>query len=82
MAEHPVKSGFLWLIKDTLNRATIRIARSGRGPFTLIRHIGRKTGTTYETPIIVPRSPTASLPNSPTGPKSPGTATSSRSEVA
>jgi deazaflavin-dependent oxidoreductase (nitroreductase family) len=44
-------------IKNTLNRATIRIARSGRGPFTLVRHIGRKTGTTYETPIIVARVP-------------------------
>jgi hypothetical protein len=54
MADHAVKSGFLWLIKDTLNRATIRIARSGRGPFTLVRHVGRKTGTTYKTPIIVP----------------------------
>lgn len=51
MADHLVKSGFPWLIKNTLNRATIRIARSGRGPFTLVRHIGRKTGTSYETPI-------------------------------
>lgn len=54
-ADHPVSSGFLWLIKSTLNRAAIRIARSGRGPFTPVRQIGRKTGTIYETPIIVAR---------------------------
>jgi len=81
-AERPVKSGFLWPIYDTVNRATIRIAGSGRGPFTLVRRVGPNTGTTHKTPIIVPRSPTASLPNSPTGTKSPRSATSSRPEVA
>lgn len=44
---------FLWLLKNTLNRGTTRLARSGRGPFSLVRHLGRKSGTVYETPIIV-----------------------------
>jgi deazaflavin-dependent oxidoreductase (nitroreductase family) len=44
---------FLWLLKNTLNRLTSRVARSGRGPFSLVRHVGRKSGTVYETPIIV-----------------------------
>ncbi len=82
MADHPVKSGFLRLIKDTPNRATIRIARSGRGPFTLVRHIGRKNGTTYETPIIVARVPDGFVAEPTYGPEVCCTATSSRPEVA
>jgi deazaflavin-dependent oxidoreductase (nitroreductase family) len=48
---------FLWLLKNTLNRVTSRIAKSGRGPFSLVRHVGRKSGTVYETPIMVARVP-------------------------
>ena len=48
-----VKRGYLWLLKNTLNRATVRAARAGRGPFALVRHVGRKTGRTYETPLIL-----------------------------
>ena len=48
-----VKRGYLWLLKNTLNRATIRAAQAGRGPFSLVRHVGRKTGKTYETPLIL-----------------------------
>lgn len=44
---------FLWLLKNTLNRWTTRSAKKGRGPFSLVRHVGRKSGTVYETPIIV-----------------------------
>jgi len=55
MKRHPVKRRFLWLIDHTLNRATTRLARTGHGPFSLVRHVGRKTGTVYETPIIVAR---------------------------
>ena len=50
-----MKQGWLWLIKHTLNRATLRSARSGRGPFSIVRHVGRKTGKTYETPLILAR---------------------------
>ena len=48
---------FLWLLKHTLNRWTTRVAQSGRGPFSLVRHVGRKSGTTYETPIMVAAVP-------------------------
>lgn len=47
----------LWLLKNTLNRWTIRLAKSGRGPFSLVRHVGRKSGACYETPIIVASVP-------------------------
>lgn len=53
MAGSRVKRGYLWLLKNTLNRVTTRVARSGRGPFSLIRHTGRTTGNTYETPLIL-----------------------------
>jgi deazaflavin-dependent oxidoreductase (nitroreductase family) len=48
-----VRRRWLWLLKNTLNRATARAARSGHGPFSLIRHTGRKTGKTYETPLLL-----------------------------
>lgn len=48
-----VRDGWLWLIKHSLNHATLRLARSGRGPISIVRHVGRRSGTTYETPIIV-----------------------------
>ena len=57
MAQRNTRGGFLWLLNNTLNRATTRIASSGRGPFSLIRHVGRKSGRTYETPLILARVP-------------------------
>jgi hypothetical protein len=53
MSGSRARRGYLWVLKNTLNRATSRIARSGHGPFSLIRHHGRKTGRTYETPLIL-----------------------------
>lgn len=50
-----MKRGWLWLLKHTLNRATLRAARTPGGPFSIIRHVGRKTGKTYETPLILAR---------------------------
>ncbi|MEF2975874.1 nitroreductase family deazaflavin-dependent oxidoreductase [Subtercola sp. YIM 133946] len=52
-----IRSAWLALIKRTLNRLTLRIARSSRGPFTIVQHVGRRSGRTFETPIIV--QPTA-----------------------
>lgn len=57
MADHPVESGFLGRLNDAVNRATVRVARPGRGTFTLVGHTGRQTGTNYETPIVVARVP-------------------------
>jgi deazaflavin-dependent oxidoreductase (nitroreductase family) len=52
-----VQRRLLWLLKNTLNPLSIRIARSGRGPFSLVRHVGRRSGRTYETPVILARVP-------------------------
>ena len=41
------------VLKHTVNRLTSRAARGRSGPFALVRHIGRKSGRRYETPIIV-----------------------------
>jgi len=57
MTGHPIKRRFLWLINHTLNRITGWLARRGHGPFSLVRHAGRKTGTVYETPLILARIP-------------------------
>ncbi len=40
-----------------MNRATVRIARSAGGPCALVRHVGRRSGRTYETPLILARVP-------------------------
>ena len=51
------KRGFLWVLKNTLNRLTLRLARWGHGPFSLLRHTGRKTGKQFEVPLILAAVP-------------------------
>lgn len=41
------------VLKHTLNWVTTRVAKGDGGPFALVRHVGRKSGRQYETPIIV-----------------------------
>jgi deazaflavin-dependent oxidoreductase (nitroreductase family) len=48
-----LRRGFLITLKYTLNRLTRRLARSSFGPFAIVRHVGRRSGKVYETPIIV-----------------------------
>jgi hypothetical protein len=48
---------FFWVLQHTINPVATAAARSGRGPFSLVRHVGRKSGTLYETPLIVARVP-------------------------
>jgi deazaflavin-dependent oxidoreductase (nitroreductase family) len=48
-----LRHGLLIVLKYTLNPLTRRLARSSFGPFSLIRHIGRRSGKLYETPIVV-----------------------------
>jgi deazaflavin-dependent oxidoreductase (nitroreductase family) len=43
--------------KRFLNKLTGAIARSAWGPFVLVRHTGRKSGTPYETPIMAFATP-------------------------
>lgn len=45
--------GLLIVLKYTLNPLTRRLARSSIGPFAIVRHVGRRSGKVYETPIIV-----------------------------
>jgi deazaflavin-dependent oxidoreductase (nitroreductase family) len=47
------RSAWLAIIKRTINPIAIRAARRGSGPFSLVEHVGRKSGTSYETPLIV-----------------------------
>jgi hypothetical protein len=52
-----MRRAYLWLMKNTLNRLTTRVAKSGRGPFSLVLHVGRRSGRRYETPIVVAAVP-------------------------
>jgi hypothetical protein len=52
-----VRAAWFRFLGRTLNPVALRGAHSGRGPFSAIRHVGRKTGTVYETPIIVASVP-------------------------
>jgi deazaflavin-dependent oxidoreductase (nitroreductase family) len=57
MSRSTIRKRFLWLLNNTLNRVTSRIARTRHGPFSLVRHVGRKSGRTYETPVILVKVP-------------------------
>ena len=57
MSRHTARERFLWLLKNTLNRVTTRVARTRHGPFSLIRHVGRKSGRSYDTPVILVKVP-------------------------
>jgi deazaflavin-dependent oxidoreductase (nitroreductase family) len=52
-----LRHGYLITLKHTLNPLTRRLARSPFGPFSLVRHVGRRSGKLYETPIIAARVP-------------------------
>lgn len=47
------RKAFLILLKHSVNRVTLRLARSSMGPFSIVRHVGRRSGKRYETVIIV-----------------------------
>jgi deazaflavin-dependent oxidoreductase (nitroreductase family) len=53
LSQERIRASFFWVLNHTLNRVTTPLARSGHGPFSLIRHVGRKSGRTYETPVIL-----------------------------
>ena len=40
-------------VKHFVNPILRNVAHSSRGPFALLRHVGRKSGKTYEIPIMV-----------------------------
>jgi deazaflavin-dependent oxidoreductase (nitroreductase family) len=45
--------GVRYFNKHFLNRLTAKIARASWGPFSIIYHVGRRTGKLYQTPIFV-----------------------------
>ena len=51
------RRAWLWLISHSLNRVTTPLARSGRGPWSVVRHVGRRSGRPYETPLLLARTP-------------------------
>jgi len=51
------RRAWLWTIQRTLNPLTLWMARRGSGPFSLVRHVGRTSGATFETPLILARVP-------------------------
>ena len=58
MAAGAMRRRWLWLIKHSLNRVTVPAARAGWfGSLALIRHVGRKSGRIYETPLLLARVP-------------------------
>ncbi len=48
-----VRSAWLTFIMHTINPLAIRAAHRGSRPFSTIEHVGRKSGTHYETPIML-----------------------------
>jgi deazaflavin-dependent oxidoreductase (nitroreductase family) len=52
-ANERIRRGFFAVLGKTINPLAMRMARSGRGPFCIVSHVGRRTGRTYETPLIV-----------------------------
>ena len=38
--------------KYIFNRITLKIAGTGKSPFSILRHIGRKSGRIYQTPVL------------------------------
>ncbi len=48
-----LRSGWLFTIKHSLNLLTLKLARHGNQNFSIVRTVGRKSGKTFETPIMV-----------------------------
>jgi deazaflavin-dependent oxidoreductase (nitroreductase family) len=44
---------FRTLLKHTLNPLTLRLTLAGLGPFTIVRHVGRRSGKQYATPLLL-----------------------------
>jgi deazaflavin-dependent oxidoreductase (nitroreductase family) len=47
-----IPDGVRYFNKRFLNRLTARIAHAAWGPFCIIYHVGRRSGTPYATPIM------------------------------
>ena len=52
-----LRAGYLRTLNNTLNRGTRRLALTGRGPFSVVVHRGRKSGREYRTPLLLAKVP-------------------------
>ncbi len=50
--QQQLRNGWLIVLKYTLNPLTCRLARSSFGPFTIVRHVGRRSGKQRTTPVL------------------------------
>ena len=48
-----LKDRWLAFIGRYLNPATLAAAKRGKGPFAFVRHTGRRSGKTFETPLVL-----------------------------
>jgi deazaflavin-dependent oxidoreductase (nitroreductase family) len=51
-----IKRAYFWTINHSFNHLTLWMAHRRFGPFALVRHVGRKSGKTFETPILHART--------------------------
>lgn len=51
--QRQLRKSFLVTLKYTVNPVTMQLARSSIGPFSIVRHVGRRSGKLYETVLIV-----------------------------
>ncbi len=49
------KQAYLRVLSRTINPLALAAARSCHGPFASLRHVGRRSGRAYETPLILAR---------------------------
>ncbi|GAA2700117.1 nitroreductase family deazaflavin-dependent oxidoreductase [Actinoplanes palleronii] len=50
-----IKRGWFRLLTTTVNPVAVAVVRRGWGPLSLVQHVGRRTGTRYETPMLLVR---------------------------
>ena len=64
-----LRSAWLTFIKHTINPIAIQAAHRGSGPFSLVEHVGRTSGRSYETPIMLAPVPAGFVAELTYGPK-------------
>lgn len=52
-----LRRAFLGLLKRSLNPYAIRRAETGRGPYSVIRHVSRRSGRVYAAPVLLAERP-------------------------
>lgn len=55
--QNSLRKRALAVVGRRLNPLTRRMAYAGTGPFSLVRHTGRRSGRQFETPLILARIP-------------------------